>query len=896
MKHILPIAFLLFFNASFSQNVIKGKVTGPDGEGIANVNVIIGDTLSAAIITFAMTDVNGAYVIRLNTAQQGLYIRTRAFNFKDEQRSIRNESQTVDFVLSKQVSLLKEVVVQSQIITKSGDTISYNIGAFANQKDRVLADVLKRLPGIKVQSNGTVFYNGEAVNKFYVNGKDLMEGRYGIINNSLPISAVGNVEVLENHQPVSILRDKVPSEKAAINVKLKSNITYTGEGRVGVGYAPFLWNIQLTPMFLAQKKQWLLSYKTNNNGESVESEDNILAFGDRYEGIVKNADPIRFLSVEDAAVPNISPEKYLMNNVHMVSGNLVTSMGKEWEVKANVSFINNKTDRTSASEESFYQSNIGGLKLSKQITNHYYNNSLKGSVTITKNSKKTFFKNVSSYRMFWNDDSALVHRTLSGQRLTATENLSSPTGSFQNSLSAILPLGKKLINVQSFVSYQADRQTLDVYPREYLQFYYPDKSLIDFGDTVLRMSQGYRMESFDLSKSASIKFAREHWTLSADAGIDFSRKDLSSRLTGRGDKDVVTYYGDAFRNELRFDNLCGYMASGLNFRNQRWIVSLHLPLKLYHISARDRVRDLRSHENRFILEPRIYAQREFFSYWKGVFIAGVTTRFSPINELYDGYILTSPATLSVMNSKNLVNRNISKYLNPILEFRNPLSNFFLNFRYNYTIENRNQMPGIYTTGNSNTVANIIKDNNAVSSKFTGGAGKFFTKLKSNISLDISHGVSRSDILFNDSVIHNRNGNETLEFRFNNKRFKWASLDYTFSLSQSRQHSSGSADAARAKYLVQKLDVMFYPLNNHSAGVEWNQFHAKLGVNAYDNLFYDLKYQYNWIKKKIEFEFKWVNISNNKFVEQVILGPVSTTLNRMEIRPGYVMVTVKFNFK
>jgi hypothetical protein len=77
------------------------------------------------------------------------------------------------------------------------------------------------MPGVEVNKDGTILYQGEAINKFYVNGKDLMEGGYGTINNSLPKDAVQKVEIMENHQPVKILQDKVASENAAINVKLK---------------------------------------------------------------------------------------------------------------------------------------------------------------------------------------------------------------------------------------------------------------------------------------------------------------------------------------------------------------------------------------------------------------------------------------------------------------------------------------------------------------------------------------------------------------------------------------------------------------------------------------------------------------------------------------------------
>ena len=105
-----------------------------------------------------------------------------------------------------------------------------------------------------------------------------MEGGYGTINNSLPKDAVQKVEVMENHQPVKILQDKVPSENAAINVKLKNTVTMTGRGEVGTGFGePWLWNVKLTPRFFGQKNQWVINYKTNNNGETVEKEGNILS-------------------------------------------------------------------------------------------------------------------------------------------------------------------------------------------------------------------------------------------------------------------------------------------------------------------------------------------------------------------------------------------------------------------------------------------------------------------------------------------------------------------------------------------------------------------------------------------------------------------------------------------
>ncbi len=157
-------------------------------------------------------------------------IKAKAFNHKAQLKIIKNENQSTNFTLQTDATEIAEVKIKTKIITKRGDTISYDLKAFESQADRTLADVLKKMPGIDVNADGTILYQGEPLQKFYVNGKDLMEGGYGTINNSLPKDAVAKVEIMENHQPLKILEGKVPSDKAAINIKLKKSVTMTGRG------------------------------------------------------------------------------------------------------------------------------------------------------------------------------------------------------------------------------------------------------------------------------------------------------------------------------------------------------------------------------------------------------------------------------------------------------------------------------------------------------------------------------------------------------------------------------------------------------------------------------------------------------------------------------------------
>ena len=92
---------------------------------------------------------------------------------------------------------LKEVTVCGAPITRQGDTLSYKVDAFATKQDRVISDVLKKLPGIEMASNGQVSYEGKPISKFYINWLDLLESRYTLASDNLPADAVQSVLVLE---------------------------------------------------------------------------------------------------------------------------------------------------------------------------------------------------------------------------------------------------------------------------------------------------------------------------------------------------------------------------------------------------------------------------------------------------------------------------------------------------------------------------------------------------------------------------------------------------------------------------------------------------------------------------------------------------------------------------
>jgi len=261
MKNYSLLLFFFLSIFTFAQKTVSGKVTDSDGQPVPSASVTVEEPGKDAIIAYSITNSKGEYKVTFTTPEQNVDLKVKAFNQKPQTKSIKNDNQTLNLSLESDATEIKEVKLKAKMVTKRGDTISYDIKAFESKSDRTLADVLKKVPGIEVNKDGSILYQGEPLGKFYVNGKDLMEGGYGTINNSLPTDAVQKVEVMENHQPVKILQDKVPSDQAALNVVLKKKVTMTGRGEVGAGFNPLLWNLKLTPMFFGQKNQWVVNIK-----------------------------------------------------------------------------------------------------------------------------------------------------------------------------------------------------------------------------------------------------------------------------------------------------------------------------------------------------------------------------------------------------------------------------------------------------------------------------------------------------------------------------------------------------------------------------------------------------------------------------------------------------------
>ncbi len=132
-----------------------------------------------------------------------------------------------------------EVVVQGRapIAKQMGDTVQYNADAFKVNPDATAADLVAKMPGMKVE-NGTPSQGGESITRIYVDGKSFFRDDPATALASLPADAIEGIQVFEelsDEAKFSGIDDGERTKTINIVTKAKRKDAYFGDYTVGYG-------------------------------------------------------------------------------------------------------------------------------------------------------------------------------------------------------------------------------------------------------------------------------------------------------------------------------------------------------------------------------------------------------------------------------------------------------------------------------------------------------------------------------------------------------------------------------------------------------------------------------------------------------------------------------------
>ncbi|MEY4135564.1 MAG: hypothetical protein RL386_1914, partial [Bacteroidota bacterium] len=191
---------------AFAQNKsasIKGAVKDSENNPLPMATVMLLQAADSVLATFALTDDKGEFA--LPKTGKGEYILQISFlGYQNFQKpvSISGAEELIDagsIRLEQQSELLAEVVVEGEAnpLNIKKDTVEYNAVAFKTQPNAVVEDLLKRLPGVEVEADGTVKAQGQNVTRILVDGKEFFGRDPKMATRNLPADAIDKVQIFD---------------------------------------------------------------------------------------------------------------------------------------------------------------------------------------------------------------------------------------------------------------------------------------------------------------------------------------------------------------------------------------------------------------------------------------------------------------------------------------------------------------------------------------------------------------------------------------------------------------------------------------------------------------------------------------------------------------------------
>ena len=550
---IITTMFAAFFGLSvvYAQTKeVRGVVLDKDDQSpVAGVIVQVKDS-SDHTYQYTITNDQGEFGIRYHTAVPELFLRFQCMSYAPQTIKLGVSSSPLTVYLVPRPTRLNDVIVRASDIEQRSDTLTYYMSKYATPADKHLADVLKRLPGIKVEESGQIKYHGEPINKFYIDGSDFMDGRYGLATENISPSDVASVDVLENHQPVQVLKGLEFSRQAGLNIKLKEEARrqWIAILHGGVGMSPLLYDASAFAMRIAGKWQSMEAVRVNRTGWNPASqsrrqiEHRIFGNGyvdqlwDDHITVGQSSSPIDEQRTRD----NFSMLAHTSNSWHT---------GESRDMKFNLTYEGDRLDHRTAYETNYFDEKIPSFIERKTMRTQAHR--LGGHWALQVNRPAWFLKN----NLYVNADWDKAASTIGGTR-SLLQKAETPSFRATNDWQTVRRIDDRLLTLSSRNSYVYKPQSLRVTA---------DYSAI----------QKVTTADFRSFTEARYGWLFNRWKVAARGGIDFDHHHIDADFHG-----IALSYPT--QNETAFSLLKTYLSPDVSYQPNRWLFTVSVPVS-YHL-------------------------------------------------------------------------------------------------------------------------------------------------------------------------------------------------------------------------------------------------------------------------------------------------------------------------
>lgn len=885
-KTITFFLTIIFPFVIFSQSIkLEGTVKDKANTPLEMANVIAFKKGTNILQSYSITDSKGNY--RLSLDQNEAYtlkVSYLGFNTKNVEIVVGKSASDLseNIVLEESSESLNEVQITYEMPVKIvGDTIVYNADSFTSGKEKKLEDVLKKLPGIDIDDNGEVEVEGKKVQKVLVEGKEFFDGDSKLATQNIPASAIDKVQVLKNYNEVSGMRSVTNNEdNIAINIKLKQGKKrfWFGEVNAGAGdnekYAakPKLF-------YYSPEKSINLLADFNNIGEAPFTMRDYFRFtGGLRSGMGSSGTDF---NVSSGGLGFLTAQNNRAQEITSKFGALNFSLAPKKSIDFNGFAIVNdsKTDMFTQSNTVYNKLNITEIS----------------ETSATQGSKLGMLKFSATYKP---SNEVYISYDIFGKLSEQTEMLD--VTSTRRSADAYKEEKPATLN-QNFNLYYTINEK-NIFAVELQHLYEKDKPLYNSlatsqpfeiipsnnAEAIIDLIQDKKTSTNKLDAKLDYYYLlTPKSNINITLGSTLSDQNLTSRISQNlSDGTVLNFNDEQLKNEVNYNFFDLFL--GLHYKVVSGKFTFNPGLSLHQYITKDSQLGTEINENQTKLLPDLYASLQLKSSESLRLNYSISTQFSDINKIAEGYILADYNSLTRGN-RLLENALYHRYSLNYFSF-SMFSFTNINASVNYSkkvngVKNSTELIGVDRISypiNSNLADETFSANFRY--------GKTYSRLKTNFRANFSnstfHNMVNNEEIKSKSLSHSYQASVASKFK-NAPNFE---VGYEKSFSEYSNTGSttdrpfANMEIGFLKNFILTADYSYYNYINDENTVK----------NTYSFLNANLYYQQK--DSKWEFKISANNLTNNTSMNTDSYNEISdsNTTSLYFIQPRIYMFSVKYN--
>ncbi|WP_177181105.1 TonB-dependent receptor [Parapedobacter koreensis] len=874
----------------FSQSrQLQGRLETPDGKPVPYASVTVKNDRQR-VLAFKTADSQGTFLLawRDTIDISRLHIEINHLGFKKVSIPLAADNNHYDILMEEEAIDLAEVEVKSRPkINLRGDTLSYDVASFTKPEDRTIGDVLKRMPGVEVEENGQIKYNGKAISNFYVDGDDLLDDKYAIGTKTIPHAMVKDVEVMQNHQPLNVLQGKTLSENVALNLKIKdeAKLELTGQAKPGGGL-PGQYDGELNTILFNKKYKMLNVGKANNIGTDLATDFTAFNQAGRLSNM-GNSRPAELLSSGTVGNPALPTSRYYFNHSGSLNANNLVNLRSGLQLKANVGLLldNNDMDYYSTNDlyladDTIQYSEIQQINRSPFLVDVSLN---------AQANKDTYYLN-NALKIGYSGETG--NAALTSNAAAMNQRISHRIRDFSNTLDYVPALRNgNILSVNWYVNHFNRPQILDIQSginADVLNEGRPFDAVYQYTETPTwfnTLAVGYRIPNGRIMQSYRLSTLNEWQQLLSQLRL----------MQPTGEQSAYTGSAD---NNLHWQRHNAQLNATYELKEGKWETLLSLPLSWQRIAYEDVGFGLDETSERLLFNP--FFRAKYMTTPEDYVSASYvySNQMGNINGVYRGAILTNYRSLQTNDAALQEQRAHNVALN--YNFQRNISMLFMNVGISYTHATANTIASNVLTDNISSTVLLPYENDVSTFTATAGISKYIFALGATTGLKGTWSTTRFNQFLNDELLPYNNVSFSLTPSFEARLWNRISLNYegTGTWMTSKLVAGETAIRMPDRQILrydQSVSLLYSPLSNTFLRLSGrHQYTSQAQLEDISYFFMDASIRYKLSKWNTDIELNLMNLANITAYETYSLSANQFGYSRYNLRGRMAVLKLTFN--